>query len=179
MIKRALALVLCFTLLFPLFPATVFGAESSHSGECGNGVTWKIVDGVLIISGNGKIRDYMYYMNSGPGWNQNYDNQLPFTSVIIEPGITAIGDNAFRGCDFTDISIPGTVTYIGESAFSGVDGLTEIRIPEGVTSIGREGLAINGCNIYVPRSLGFVGYSGFREMWGNQTTCIFRYPKTN
>lgn len=62
----------------------------------------------------------------------------------VEGYITAIGDNAFRGCtELTSITVPDSVTCIGDYAFYGCTGLTSATIGGGVTSIGRH--AFNGC----------------------------------
>ena len=55
----------------------------------------------------------------------------------IKQGCLLIADSAFSGCDsLTDISIPDSVTSIGNWAFSGCDSLAGISIPDSVTSIG-------------------------------------------
>ena len=65
-------------------------------------------------------------------------------SVVITGG-REIGSNAFRGCSgLTEITIPNSVTSIGSSAFYNCSGLTSIIIPDGVTSIGNS--AFSGCS---------------------------------
>ena len=163
MLKRILSFVLSLALLVAMVPFSLSVSAADYSGKCGNNVYWEIEDGVLTISGTGKMTDYMYYFNSGPVWNPDFfsSNQLPFTQVVIEPGVTTIGENAFRGCNITSIRIPDTVTRIEEGAFCSVSGLADIRIPEGVTHVMREALSINGGNIYLPTTLEFVGPHAF------------------
>lgn len=163
MFRRILSVVLALVLLFAAVPVSLPVSAADYSGKCGNDVFWEIEGGVLTISGTGKMFDYMYYFNSGPGWNPDLfsSSQLPFTEVVVESGVTTIGENAFRGCKITSISLPDTLTGIGQGAFCSVSGLTDVRIPEGVTSIGREGLAISGGKIYVPTTLDFVGEYAF------------------
>ena len=57
---------------------------------------------------------------------------------------TAIPDKYFWGCaNLTDITVPNTVTSIGLNGFSGCKSLTELTIPASVTSIGE--YAIHNC----------------------------------
>ena len=58
-------------------------------------------------------------------------------SVVINEGVTSIGDAAFCYCSYiTSISIPSTVTTIGNNAFLSTK-ITSITIPDGVTSLPR------------------------------------------
>ena len=59
------------------------------------------------------------------------------TEVNVFPGVTCIGENAFK--DFTNlktITIPDGVTRIEKYAFRSCSGLTEIQLPDSVTYIG-------------------------------------------
>lgn len=57
--------------------------------------------------------------------------------VIIPEGVTAIGDDAFNGCEsVTSVIIPESLTKIGDNAFSGCKSLLLIMIPENVTKFG-------------------------------------------
>lgn len=58
------------------------------------------------------------------------------SEVIFQPGTTKIWDYEFNGCSsLTEITIPETVTTIGRSAFRST-GLTSVVIPNGVTNLG-------------------------------------------
>ena len=85
-------------------------AETIASGTCGDNLTWTLTDsGTLTISGTGEMYDY----DSIPGpWISKY-----IKIVLIEQGVTSIGNGAFRGrSTLTSVSIPEGVTSIGNSA---------------------------------------------------------------
>ncbi len=114
--------------------AIVASAESSgNCGDSGSNVTWSLDDdGTLTISGSGKIEDCRSDIDQP--W---YSNRSDITSVVIEPGVTSIGSQAFYECsNLTSITIPSGLTSIGEQAFGNCTGLTSITIPSGFISIG-------------------------------------------
>ena len=97
-----------------------------------DGLTWTLYeDGTLNISGTGEMRGYNAYSIKSPACdNSNIKN------VVIEDGITSIGNNAFYGCSLTNIRIPGSVTSIGKYALDYCMSLTSVTIPGSVSSIG-------------------------------------------
>ena len=86
-------------------------------GVCGENLTWTLDnDGVLAISGIGEMA------NGGP-WGQNSS----IKSVVIEDGVTSIGNSAFYYCtSLTSLTIPDSVTSIGNSAFYDCTALTDV-----------------------------------------------------
>ncbi len=90
-------------------------------------------DGMTITFGPSvrEIPDYLFLSSSGVGYVKN-----KIVTVNLSDKITKIGDGAFKcAYDLTNITIPDSVTSIGEDAFYGC-GLTSITIPENVTTIG-------------------------------------------
>jgi len=82
---------------------------------------------ILTISGTGAMADF-----SRPPWREYISN---ITEVIIENGVTSIGDYAFEDCKrLGNIKISDSVRSIGSSAFSNTE-LTNITIPKGVIRI--------------------------------------------
>lgn len=71
----------------------------------------------------------------------DYDTTPPWDlqslrRIVIENGVTSIGDSAFLGSDsLTSVSLPTSVTVIENWAFGGT-GLKDVTIPEGVACIG-------------------------------------------
>ena len=58
------------------------------------------------------------------------------TSIVIDEGVTSIGDGAFRNLvNLVTLEIPGSVTYIGSSIIYGCQGLVRLSFGEGSTPI--------------------------------------------
>jgi len=96
-------------------------------------------------------------------------------SCKISENCKFIGNGAFKGCsNITNITIPNSVTSIGSSAFSGCDGLTSITIPNSVTSIGSS--AFYDCSgltsITIPNSVTSIGDWAFEDCTGLTSVTI-------
>lgn len=94
---------------------------NAQSGSLDNGLTWTVADGVLTISGEGAMPNYT--STAKAPWS-NYS----FTSIVIENGVTSVGDYAFYGLDrVTKVVIPSTVASLGYQSFASCVRLTEVR----------------------------------------------------
>ena len=107
-----------------------FGKENILTGECGEHAYFSLnLDtNTLAISGSGAMYDYEY----APWDDYKYD----IFTIVVESGITAIGNRAFEDCAVNDVSIAGTVTFIGNYALSSCDSLSAVEIPSSVAYIG-------------------------------------------
>ena len=125
-------------------------------------LTWKLYeDGTLNISGTGAMKNYIYGNNKSPA-----RLNLSVTSIVIEEGVTSVGDYAFENCDnLTSITIPGNVESIGESAFYSCDNLTDVTLQDGVKSIGDAAFiwCNNLTNIVLPNSITSIGDWAFKD----------------
>ena len=133
--KKQLFLFLLF--LLPL------KASADESGTCGDNLTWTYVveTQTLTISGNGVMEDFNN-IQATPWYYFYYS----IKSIIIESGVTSIGNNAFSRCNvLSSITIPNSLTSIGSQAFSGCSNLTSITIPNSLTSIGND--AFYNCSL--------------------------------
>ena len=110
--KKVLAVILTIAVLFATLPLgecnfNVSAATSGYTGAC----TWSLDGTVLTISGYGEMKDYT---SLSTPWGTS------ITKVVIQYGVTGIGDGAFYNCQkLTSISIGDSVTRIGRSAFDG------------------------------------------------------------
>ena len=164
------------------------------SGTAGENLTWVLGDdGVLTVSGQGSMPNYS--TSSVAPW---YSKRTKITSVVVEPGVTNVGNYAFYAClklaevelpegmsyvgggAFQDctklraVEIPEGVTSIGWSAFSDCSGLTSVSIPEGVKGIG--GSAFSGCSsltsVSIPDGVTSIGEYVFRDCSGLTSVSI-------
>ena len=123
--KKVISLFLSVAMLLSIVSVVDFSAFADvKTGKCGDNVTYSLdtETGVLTISGTGKMTafsrfDSPFYYNSS------------VKTVIIENGVTSIGDYAFEGCTrLTSITIPDSVTSIGSNVILGCTSLTSIEV---------------------------------------------------
>ena len=114
-----------------LYLVTVHCADGDvfPHGICGENLTWTLANGTLAISGTGDMEDYYLEIECSP-W---VDIAEEIVNVVIEPGVTSIGEYAFLDCtNLVDITVPDTVTIIGLGAFNDCDSLTNVNYSETV-----------------------------------------------
>ena len=157
-------------------------AEVVASGEYGENLTWELdEEGTLTFSGTGEMRNSSY-AELRP-WYMSYSD---VKKVIIEDGITSIGDWMFRDCIcLTDIVIPDSVTKIGARVFDDTPWLRArieenplvivnhilvfgrtcegaVTIPEGVTDIVESAFyGSDMTEVTLPESLTSIGNHDF------------------
>ena len=109
------------------------------SGWSGD-LTWALSpEGTLTFSGSGKMKNYTY--KSEMPW-YGYLSQI--NAVVLESGVTSIGDYAFYGMTaLKTITIPQTVTAIGSYAFKNATALNGVTLPSKLTKLGES--AFYGC----------------------------------
>ncbi|MCR4759551.1 MAG: leucine-rich repeat domain-containing protein, partial [Oscillospiraceae bacterium] len=130
-----------------------FKAEAM--GKCGEHAYWFFDSdtGKLTISGTGNM--------DSVGWA---DHRGEISSVVIERGITYIGDSAFEGfAALNSVTIPNSVESIGMFAFASCGSLESVNIPDCVTDIGDYAFA--WCDslesVNIPDSVTYIGYYAF------------------
>ena len=192
--KRLISLLVALCMAVTLLPVSAITAwaedpDPPKSGKCGatgdgSDVTWQLTENTLTIRGSGAMEDYS--TSYSRPWNSFCDQ---ITSVVIFPGVTSIGECAFKGfsklihvdiansvisigsqafsycSSLTDIKIPQSVTYIGGVVFNDCTNLSSITLSNNITSIGS--YAFNNCtnltSITIPGSVTFIGHCAFKD----------------
>lgn len=134
-------------------------------GHCGENVLWGMFDdGILVITGNGYMRNYtrgsvapwaaysnyIYGVLVSDGvlniGNHAFDDCANLSIVVmLDNGVQSIGDYAFcNEVNLEEVSFPNTLKKIGERAFSGCMYIAKLSIPDSVTSIGKS--AFDNCD---------------------------------
>ena len=146
-----------------LLKAEIICETILYSGVCGENVEWSFTSsGRLILAGTGKTYDY--HSGNTPPWYEYADE---IKEIIIEEGITAIGNFSFRDCkNVYEIKLPETVTYVGTNSFSRCKSLSEITFTSAMTSIGK--------NAFASTNISKVYFYGETQEWnaitGNSLT---------
>lgn len=155
------------------------GLEKSESelksGTCGENLIWELENGVLTISGNGPMEDFKYFNGSSSPF---YGERSKIETVIIQNGITYIGNAAFWQCGrLKSIIIPDSVTGIGDYAFYQCSSLKNIAIPSSVTDIKLD--SFFGCSSLTEITIesGNANYSSKDGvLFNKQKTCLITCP---
>ena len=149
--------LLCVMLIEVASAATI---ASGTCGADGDNLKWVLSsDGVLTISGTGKMKNYGWWDETP--WFDHFDS---VTGVIIEKGVTTIGDYAFMALNISKVNIPSGVTYIGNGAFWECNKLTSVSIPDTVKSINNHAFA--SCDLKtlsLPEGLLSLGMYAFED----------------
>ena len=163
---------------------TSISSSTVASGTCGDKLTWTLdQDGVLMISGEGAMSGY-----ENIGWPSWYSYRTSIKSVVINSGVTSIGNFAFYECTsltsvtisesveiigqcafrcsaLKQVTIPGSVTKIGDFAFADCSSLADVAILDGVEKInfGAFLRCISLTEVEIPNSVTVIGFGAFAE----------------
>ena len=176
-VKNAISVLSCAALLLglliasgvsgnrsPLFPVEAAGETELPTGRCGDDAIWYFDanTSTLTVSGTGAIVSEKEYRDDSWGTMEPYFDTIKL--VVINSGITAIGEDIFSCCEsMTDVVIPDSVTRIDRSAFFGCTGLTSVTIPDSVESIGKEAFCYctNLTDVTLSESVSTLGDDAF------------------
>ena len=162
--KKILSFVLSIAMLLSVMQvgSLIVFADELTAGKCGESVTYSFDSstGTLTISGTGPMTDYA-------------DTESPFfcndsiKSVVINYGVTKIGNAAFRFCfSLESVTLPNSLISIGEVAFVNCC-LKSLVLPNSVTTISKEAFSSafsdEFTSITIPAGVKSIGYCAFRE----------------
>ena len=165
-VKGIMRLTAVFVVVAMAFSCLVVVNEADYSSadpdpnQCGDDILYGVSGTQLVLFGTGSTYDYSY---TNPGAAPWFSNRNEFTSVLIDPRITRLGNNLFAdmanlesftvgigdsklttigtSCFFNDsnlstVQLPSSLTTIGGSAFKGCTSLRTLTLPSGLTSMG-------------------------------------------
>lgn len=156
---------------------TVFDVEASAivtngKVKLGNNIKWTYDNKskTITVSGSGAMYNYKNG-DDGQRWDElilgltHYPNKHA-ENLVIESGITSIGNNAFNGLKgIKKVTIPESVKTIGDSAFEGCSALTSVKLPSGVTVISND--TFYGCSslssVNINEGVTSIGANAFRD----------------
>ena len=141
------------------YGGTLDWKESGEKQQCGKTAYWEVKDGTLTISGSGAVDNYDSAKQRP--WNES---SLEINKVVVEDGITSVGDFAFYGMtNLAEIVLTDSVTSIGTYAFKNCSSLKEIILPKELTEI--KDSAFYGCakltSIAIPEKVKKIGDYAF------------------
>ncbi len=141
--KRTLSFFLVMVMLVTGFTFPAVTAEETN-------ISCSVDGDTLTISGSGAIPAY---------YRGDYDKDS-IHHVIIEEGITEIGDRVFEFYySLETVSLPDTLEHIGVSAFAVCRSLNNVTLPEGLKSI--DDYAFYNCRsiteMVIPESVTYLG----------------------
>lgn len=136
--KRLLSMILALSMMLTILPVNAITALAAND-SCGANLTYELTSNTddpdtytLTIGGEGAMYDYSNSYTTVP-WDAQKSG---ITSVVIESGVTSIGDKAFEDCSaLKSVSGMEDVTSLGKWAFYKCTSLENFAIPSGVKSI--------------------------------------------
>jgi len=143
------------------------------SGTCGNDLMWTFneEDGVLTISGTGDMYDFTF--EGAPWYPIMLESEAYVEAVVVEEGVTSIGDNAFGMLSVRNIVLPDSLKTIGQAAFESTQ-ISQITIPSSVTTIRK--FAFWNCfsltSIVIPDNVTSLGERVFNNCYTLGTVTI-------
>jgi len=139
-------------------------------------IDWVLDDtGTLTLSGSGAIQNYYH-----PWIDENEGNKEKIYRVVINDGITKLGDGVFSGLSkLEEVSLPSTVTIIGEVCFQNCISLKSVSLPDELTTLSI--MSFSGCQslstIEIPSSVTSIGISCFDGCYSLESIIVSKENK--
>ncbi len=159
--SKVISVLLVLMMVISIIPMSKIKAcAETISGTCGDNLIWTFdkSTGTLNISGTGDMHGYYY---DKPMW---FDYEDSIKKVVVDDGVTSIGDYAFYSCEnLISVKLGNNIRIIGDYAFYYCTSLKNITIPNSVEKI--ENNAFDFCtsitSISLPDSVMFLGEYAF------------------
>ena len=139
------------------------GVILGTEGTCGAGAVWRldIETQTLTISGFGPMDNF-----SSAADQPWYYSAGGLKALVVEEGITTLGDYAFSSCkSLTEITLPHSLEILGTYTFSACTGIEELILPEGLRIIGSK--TFQNCSglrsVWLPVSLKYIDMKAFEK----------------
>jgi hypothetical protein len=146
------------TIIIGLFAVTSGFAQSGQTGP----LAWVLENGTLTISGPGAMPNYSTFNDATSPW---YAYKESIQTVVIENGVTGIGEFAFYECsNLTSVSLGNTVKSIEWGVFYECSNLSSLVFPESLETIGGKSFRYSGVtSVNIPASVTSIGEHAFLE----------------
>lgn len=157
-ISAVLSLMLILSAFIP--EASAFEPKTSKTGDKTGKIgscdyTFNEAQGILTVSGTGATPD----INGENPWQG-----LEVKSVVVENGITSIGDRLFSSLySLKDVTIADSVTEIKSCSFGYNGGLESVKLPASLKTIGEDCFSFCGSldNVVIPDGCEYILYAAF------------------
>lgn len=126
------------------------------AGTYGDNISWSydVNTTTLIISGKGKMAEPAetgVLSTAIYGWHLWAGD---ITAVVISEGIESLSTSALESFrQMTSVQFPSTLKVVGELALSQCAGLTDVTLPEGVTTLKKQAFQFGGKNFILPSTI--------------------------
>ena len=126
----------------------------------------------LTLSGNGEIPNMINNESSQPWFSWRSDGSIE--NIVIDEGITRVGNYVLYQINCANISIPSTLTAIGNYAFAYNSLVENIELPYGVISIGAS--AFENCialkSVDIPDTVKTISKNAFKQCYKLESVFI-------
>ena len=119
----------------------------------------------LTLSGSGAVPNMTNSETSQPWFDWRSDGSIQ--NVVIEEGITKIGNYVLYQIDCANVSIPSTLTAVGNFAFAYNNSVESIELPFGVKTLGAS--AFENCismkSVVLPDTVTTINKNAFKQCY--------------
>lgn len=167
--KKTLSLILSLTILITALLSSnlVFGAdrpandEKIQLGSTDTYYSYNSATRTLTISGTGDTPNFKNDSVSQPWYSWSNDGSVQ--RVVVEEGITSLGEYFFNNMGASEFSFPSTLVHIKKYAMSSVNSLINLTLPEGLQVIDNYAFYYSARleSVNIPSTVKSIGQSAF------------------